>query len=122
MRVFAEGLLSEDEQEAFDIATTEIVAYFSPKLRVNPEFVQNAEPPLACSGIWVFIRYGCQVVWKRVPEKNDTKGDKRDSPCHFEPQARNPWNETLTQKATDKKATWHKLNDLKGILAKRKFS
>ena len=62
MRVFAEGLLSEAEQEAFDIATTEIIAYFSPKLRVEAVFIQNAEPPLECSGVWVFIRYGCQVV------------------------------------------------------------
>jgi hypothetical protein len=62
MNVFVEGLLPEDQQEAFDIATTEIIADFSPEISVDVRFIQNTKSPLRCSGIWVFVRYACQGI------------------------------------------------------------
>lgn len=62
MKVFAEGYLSEDEKEAFDVATTEIMADILPITPVEAKYIEGTRSPLEKStGIWVFIRYGCQV-------------------------------------------------------------
>lgn len=62
MIVFSGGQLSEDEKEAFDAATTEIMGNFSPIILVDVRFIENATSPLkSCSGLWVFVRYGCLV-------------------------------------------------------------
>jgi hypothetical protein len=59
LTVFAEGCLPKDQQEALDVAETEIWADFSPAVSVNVRIIENAQQPLKCSGNWAFVRFGC---------------------------------------------------------------
>ena len=66
--VFVAGDLTEDEKEALEIASTEIVADF-PQARVaETHFIAQPDQPLRGRGDWVFLRYGYQVAPPLVPD------------------------------------------------------
>ncbi len=60
MRVFARGVLPDEQREALEVAATMIWADFGPSASVEVEFIENVQqlPESGNGGTWVYAHFG----------------------------------------------------------------